>query len=157
MSSPPAPAAPRWPLILLRVTTTTVTLLALLQVVLAGSFLNGTYDALRAHADTATVLATALLVQLLSAVLLRWPGRGPQWPLWGTAGLVGAVVGQIVSGQERAVGLHVVLGVLTVSGVLFALVGVWRLPLPVPEARLPADAEGPGMLPRPGGPVEVAR
>ncbi|MFI6152893.1 hypothetical protein ACIBCA_09390 [Kitasatospora sp. NPDC051170] len=154
MTSPPAP---RLPLILLRLITATVTLLALLQVMLAGSFLNGTYDSLKAHEGTAMTLSTALLVQLVVAVLVRWPGRGPQWPLWSTAGLTAAVVAQILSGYGRALGVHVTLGVLTVSGVLFVLAGAWRLPLPAPAGPRPAEEDGAGRLPRPGGPVEVAR
>ncbi|WP_052707693.1 hypothetical protein [Streptomyces rubellomurinus] len=161
----PAPAAaPRWPLILLRAAATTVALLALLQVESAGSFLNGAFDALAAHEHTATALAVAVLVQLAAAVLVRWPGRGPLRPLGAAAGLAAAVVGQIGAGYGRALGVHVVLGTLLVSGVLFALVDAWRLPLPARAghpAKDGADGEGEGdgggRLPRPGGPLEVAQ
>ncbi|MGA5817597.1 hypothetical protein ACPC54_07020 [Kitasatospora sp. NPDC094028] len=163
LSSPAA--APRRPLILLRAAATAVALLALLQVELAGSFLNGTFEALAAHESTAMLLATAVLVQLVAAVLVRWPGRGPLRPLGAAAGLLAAVVGQIGAGYGQAVGVHVVLGTLLVSGVLFALVDAWRLPLPARTGRPAEDHEGEGegegdgggRLPRPGGPLEVAQ
>ncbi|MFG2905804.1 hypothetical protein ACGF13_12165 [Kitasatospora sp. NPDC048286] len=157
MSSPPAAPAPRWPLILLRISTTLLALLSLLQVVLAGSFLNGTYASLKDHEGTAMVLATVVVVQLAVAVAVRWPGRGPLRPLWTTALLAVAVTGQIVAGYARALGVHVTLGVLLVSGVLFGLAGAWRLPLPARDTRAAGGPDGTGRLPRPGGPVEVSQ
>ncbi|MEV7602549.1 hypothetical protein AB0O91_34770 [Kitasatospora sp. NPDC089797] len=157
MSSPPVTPAPRWPLILLRVTATTLALLAVLQTMLAGSFLNGTYDSLKDHEGTAMTLATVVVAQLVVAALVRRPGRGPLWPLWTTALLTVAVIGQIGAGYARALGVHVTLGVLLVSGVLFGLVGAWRLPLPAREVVPEGEADGSGRLPRPGGPVEVSR
>ncbi|MFD7901302.1 hypothetical protein ACFV4F_04750 [Kitasatospora sp. NPDC059722] len=157
MTSPPAAPAPRWPLILLRVTSTTLGLLAVLQVMLAGSFLNGTYESLKDHEGNAMTLATVAVLQLAVAVLVRWPGRGPLWPLWSTAVLTVAVIGQITAGYGRALGVHVTLGVLLVSGILFALVGAWREPLPARAAVAEPGPDGSGRLPRPGGPVEVAK
>ncbi|MFD0402703.1 hypothetical protein ACFVHI_32025 [Kitasatospora sp. NPDC127121] len=156
MSSPPAAAAPRWPLILLRITATTLAVLALLQVMLAGSFLNGTYESLKDHEGNAMTLATVVLCQLAAAALVRRPGRGPLWPLWTTAVLTVAVVGQIAAGYARSISVHVTLGALLVSGVLFGLVGAWRLPLPARADHLP-EPDGSGRLPRPGGPLEVSK
>ncbi|MBV6697394.1 hypothetical protein [Kitasatospora aureofaciens] len=156
MSSPPTAPAPRWPLILLRSTATTLAVVALLQTLLAASFLNGTYESLKEHADNATILAAVVLLQLAAAVLVRWPGRGPLWPLWTTAVLAVAATGQIGAGYARALGLHVMLGVLLVSGVLFGLVDTWRVPLPV-RADTEAGPDSAGRLPRPGRPVEVAQ
>ncbi|MFJ3216684.1 hypothetical protein ACIPLC_12270 [Kitasatospora sp. NPDC086801] len=156
MSSPPAAAAPRWPLILLRISATTLALLALLQVMLAGSFLNGTYESLKDHEGNAMTLATVVVCQLVVAALVRRPGRGPLWPLWTTTGLTAAVIGQIAAGYARSISAHVTLGVLLVSGVLFGLVGVWRLPLPARADSLP-EPDGSGRLPRPGGPLEVSK
>ncbi|MFI9359508.1 hypothetical protein ACIG5E_00360 [Kitasatospora sp. NPDC053057] len=157
MSSPPAASAPRWPLILLRVTATSLALLAVLQVMLAGSFLNGTYDSLKDHEGNAMTLGTVVVIQLAVAFLVHRPGRGPLWPLWTTAVLTVAVTGQIGAGYARATGVHVTLGVLLVSGILFGLVGAWRLPLPAREAERAEGPDGGGRLPRPGGPVEVKR
>ncbi|MFI9327122.1 hypothetical protein ACIGZJ_06170 [Kitasatospora sp. NPDC052868] len=157
MSSPPAVAtAPRWPLILLRTTATSLALLAVLQAMLAGSFLNGNYESLKAHEGTAMTLATVVLAQLAVAVPVRWVGRGPLWPLWGSALLAVAVTMQIVFGYERLLGLHVTLGVLLVSGILFGLVGAWRQPLPA-KGGAPSAADAGGRLPRPGGHVEVVK
>ncbi|MEV7770937.1 hypothetical protein [Kitasatospora sp. NPDC086791] len=157
MSSPPAASVPRWPLILLRTTATTLALLALLQVMLAGSFLNGTYESLKDHEGNAMTLATVVVLQLAVAVAVRRPGRGPLWPLWTTLLLNVAVVGQIAAGYARALGVHVTLGVLLVSGILFILVGAWRLPLPARAGLPEVSPDGSGRLPRPGGPVEVSK
>ncbi|GAB7188179.1 hypothetical protein ATKI12_8010 [Kitasatospora sp. Ki12] len=157
MSSPPVAPAPRWPLVLLRTTATALALLALLQVMLAGSFLNGTYESLKDHEGNAMTLATVVVLQLAVAVAVRWPGRGPLWPLWTTLLLAVAVTGQIAAGYARSLGLHVTLGVLLVSGILFVLAGAWRLPLPVRAALPGAAPDGSGRLPRPGGPVEVSK
>ncbi|MFI6843697.1 hypothetical protein OG535_30245 [Kitasatospora sp. NBC_00085] len=162
MSSPPVAPAPRWPLILLRASATASALLALLQTVLAGGFLNGHYEALSMHAAGATALAAVVVCQLVSGALIVWPGRGPRRPLGVAALLTAAVMLQTGLGYNRAVGLHVVVGVLLVSGALFALTGAWRQPLPARPAA-PAGADGPGdpdgagLLPRPGGHVEAAQ
>ncbi|WP_243437198.1 hypothetical protein [Streptomyces sp. FH025] len=157
MSSPPAASAPRWPLILLRISTAALALLALLQTMLAGSFLDGTYDSLKGHEGAAMALATVVVLQLAVAALVLRPGRGPRWPLWTTALLALAVVGQIGAGYARAVSAHVTLGVLLVSGILFGLVGAWRLPLPARAVLRDSGQDDGGRLPRPGGPLEVNR
>lgn len=55
------------------------------------------------------------------------------WPLGATLLLLAASGAQMGTGYERAVGVHVTLGVLLVSGLLFGLVGAWR-PAPAPLA-----------------------
>lgn len=160
MSSPPVAPAPRRPLILLRASATALAVLALLQTLLAGSYLNGHYDSLALHGTTATAMAAAALCQLAAGVLVRLAApdrRGPSRPLGLSALLTAAVILQIAVGYQRALGLHVVLGVLLVSGILFALVGAWRLPLPARADTPAVDPDGSGLLPRPGGPVEVAQ
>ncbi|MGV9268627.1 hypothetical protein ACWDRR_28615 [Kitasatospora sp. NPDC003701] len=160
MSSPPVAPAPRRPLILLRASATALAALALLQTLLAGSYLNGHYESLALHESTATAMATAAFCQLVAGALVRLAGRdrrGPLGPLGLAALLAAGVTLQIAAGYHRAVGLHVVLGVLLVSGVLFGLVGAWRLPLPPRAGTAAAAPDGAGRLPRPGGPVEVAQ
>ncbi|WP_327682313.1 hypothetical protein [Kitasatospora sp. NBC_00458] len=191
MSSPPAAhrpslplrPPPRLPLVLLRATATALAALALVQTVLAAGFLNGHYDALAAHGLTAMALDTVVLVQLVVAALVTLAGRtgrassaagasggtgrsggarGPLWPLGTTALLAVAAGAQTAFGYDRAVGLHVTLGVLLVSALLFGLVGAWRLPLPArggAPADPPADPHGDaaGRLPRPSGSMEVAQ
>ncbi len=169
-SSAPSPAGPpavRLPRLLLRATATGAGVLGLAQAALAGSFLNGHYEALLAHETTATALGGLLLLQLPVAALVRRGGgaagvRGPWWPLGAAVLLLAAFGAQSGTGYERAVGVHVTLGVLLVSGLLFGLVGAWRLPLappsPVPDAAPAApaatedgDGDGSGRLPRPAG------
>ncbi|MFE7564005.1 hypothetical protein [Kitasatospora sp. NPDC057500] len=168
---PPAPPAVRLPRLLLRGTATASAALVLAGTVLAAGFLNGHYEALRAHEAAATALGGVLIVQLPVAALVRratGPAgeRGPWWPLAAAALLLLADGAQTGTGYERAVGVHVTLGVLLVSAHLFCLVGAWRLPLTAPVA-VPAPVaveEGSGRLPRPSGtgagagsgPVEVA-
>ncbi|MER5354520.1 hypothetical protein ABT093_29840 [Kitasatospora sp. NPDC002551] len=166
---PPAPPAVRLPRLLLRGAATASAALVLAATVLAAGFLNGHYEALRAHAVVAMALGGVLLVQLPAAVLVRRGGgpageRGPWWPLAAALLLLAADGAQTGTGYERSVGVHVTLGVLLVSAHLFCLVGAWRLALTVPvPAPSPAAAEdGTGRLPRPSGtgtgtgPVEVA-
>ncbi|MED7952523.1 hypothetical protein [Streptomyces sp. BE303] len=180
MSSPPAARTPRpprpslrlrprlpprLPLLVLRATATALAVLAVVQTMLAASFLNGHYDSLKAHELAAMALDTLVLVQLVAAALVglvarRGPGgtRGPFRPL-GTAALLAVAAGaQTAFGYDRAVGLHVTLGVLLVSALLFALVGAWRLPLPA-SGGAPAAPQGAaaGRLPRPSGSMEVAQ
>ncbi|MEV0188030.1 hypothetical protein AB0I39_05775 [Kitasatospora purpeofusca] len=139
---PPGTGLPR---LLLRATATASAVLGLAQTVLAGSFLNGHYEALRAHELGAMALGGLLLVQLPVAALVRrgggaggGGGRGPWWPLGGTALLLAALGAQMGTGYERAVGVHVTLGVLLVSGLLFGLVGAWR---PAPALSPSSDSE----------------
>ncbi|MFB8241857.1 hypothetical protein ACFC58_35525 [Kitasatospora purpeofusca] len=147
-ASPSAPAVPpggRLPRLLLRATATASAVLGLAQTVLAGSFLNGHYEALRAHELGAMALGGLLLAQLPVAALVRRGGgaggaRGPWWPLGATALLLAALGAQMGTGYERAVGVHVTLGVLLVSGLLFGLVGAWR-PAPVRLSTSMPEAE----------------
>ncbi|WP_157855148.1 hypothetical protein [Kitasatospora purpeofusca] len=152
--SAPAPAVPpgiRLPRLLLRATATASAVLGLAQTVLAGSFLNGHYEALRAHELAAMALGGLLLAQLPVAALVRRGGgaggaRGPWWPLCASALLLAALGAQMGTGYERAVGVHVTLGVLLVSGLLFGLVGAWRpapalAPVPAPALSPSSDTE----------------
>ncbi|MET8700854.1 hypothetical protein ABZW10_18575 [Kitasatospora sp. NPDC004723] len=159
----PAPPAVRLPRLLLRGATTASAVLVLAETVLAAGFLNGHYEALRVHALAAMALGGVLLLQLAAAVPVRrvtGPAgeRGPWWPLVVTALLLLAAGVQTGTGYERAVGVHVTLGVLLVSAHLFCLVGAWRLPLTLPApastsapTSSPAVEDGTGRLPRPSG------
>ncbi|WP_380280768.1 hypothetical protein [Kitasatospora purpeofusca] len=166
---PPAPPAVRLPRLLLRGAATASAALVLAGTVLAAGFLNGHYEALRAHEVAAMALGGVLVVQLLAAALVvRSAGpageRGPRWPLVAAVLLLIANGAQTGTGYERAVGAHVTLGVLLVSAQLFALVGAWRLPLTSASAVPRPAQDGTGRLPRPSGtgagsgtgPVEVA-
>nr|BFE85348.1 hypothetical protein GCM10020093_079490 [Planobispora longispora] len=92
------------------------------QAVLAGLFVTGDVDMLLWHRDNGGFTAAMLLCQLVAAVLLRRPGRGPAWPAGATAALAVAETLQVVLGQERVLAAHFPLGV-TIFGVSAALTG----------------------------------
>ena len=101
-----------------------VSLLA--QVIFAGLFLDG-HDAWRDwHAANGMVLLPLLaLVQVVLAVLVWRPGRGPGWPAIASVGLLVAVVLQNVVGQAGLLAVHVPLGVAIV-GLVGTLLGRTR-------------------------------
>ena len=113
----------RWPRWLFRATTTVSAILLFDQAVFAGQFLAGTYDSLHVHRENATFAGISVLVSTVAAVLVRWPGRGPWWPILACIGIFALIALQIMLGFARIVTLHVPLGVATI-GVAAAL-AVW--------------------------------
>jgi protein-S-isoprenylcysteine O-methyltransferase Ste14 len=96
------------------------------QAVFAGQFLGGSYPSLATHRENATYAGVAVLVASLAAIVIRWPGRGPWWPIAATSGLFGLIVLQIVLGFLRLLEIHIPLGVsITVLAVLL-LCWAWR-------------------------------
>jgi cytochrome bd-type quinol oxidase subunit 2 len=91
----------------------------LAQAILAGLFLDGD-DAWRDwHAINGMVLPPLLaLVQVVLAVLVWRPGRGPGWPAVASVGLLLAILLQIAMGEAGLAPVHVPLGVAS-----FGLVG----------------------------------
>lgn len=61
--------------------------------------------------DTAALTDMLLFVTLPAAALLRWPGRGPWWPLLAVVGLIALSYTQTYLGTERVLTVHVPLGV----------------------------------------------
>ncbi len=112
-----------WPF---RVTTIAAAVLLFDQAVFAGQFLAGTFPALHTHRENATFAGIAVLLAAVAAIPIRWPGRGPWWPIAACLGLLGAIAVQIVLGFSRALALHIPLGVsIIVAGVALA-VWAWR-------------------------------
>ena len=101
-----------------------VSLLA--QVIFAGLFLDG-HDAWRDwHAANGMVLLPLLaLVQVVLAVVVWRPGRGPGWPAIASVGLLVAILLQIAMGQAGLLAVHVPLGVAIV-GLVGTLLGRTR-------------------------------
>ncbi|WP_377272665.1 hypothetical protein [Peterkaempfera sp. SMS 1(5)a] len=124
-------------LLLLRTSVTTLALLGLAEAMFAGSFLNGHYAMLQAHRITGMVTGAVAILQAVVVIPAGAGGRGPRRPIAGTAVLAVAVPAQIGLGLGRALGLHVMLGVLVVSSIMLLAVQVWRTPLP---ARSPSSA-----------------
>jgi heme A synthase len=96
------------------------------QGVFAGQFLSGTYDALLTHRENATFAGISVLGSAIAAVLLRWPGRGPWWPMVACLGLFGLIALQIVIGFARILALHVPLGVMIIILATGLAVWAWR-------------------------------
>jgi hypothetical protein len=120
---------PRWPFLLFRGTTAGLGSLSVVQAGLAGGFLSGHYDVLRAHLVTAMVMEGVSIVQAVAVVFVRRSG-GPRWVLW-----VGLLVPVLVAAQGglglgRVLTLHVPLGVLLAVGLLRLAAWAWRTPLP---------------------------
>lgn len=121
------PNAPRpVPLALMRLTVTTHALAIFAQPVLAGLFLNGDFDMVEVHGVNAVLVQLLGLVQIPAAILLRWPGRGPQWPIWASVLLFLAEGTQVTLGYTRTLSVHVPLGVAVVAIASLMLRWVWR-------------------------------
>ncbi|GAA4978886.1 hypothetical protein GCM10023205_54010 [Yinghuangia aomiensis] len=116
----------RWCRLTLRAAVTVHAALALWQTVLAGRFLSGNYDALDLHAANAMAIAGTGLVQLVTAILLWRPGRGPWWPMTASLALVAAEVGEMRLGYARALAIHIPLGTTIVAAVLMLMVWSWK-------------------------------
>ena len=116
----------RWPVWTFRVLTTVSAILLFDQAIFAGQFLAGDYDAVRIHGDNASLAGIAVFLTTVSAGLLRWPGRGPWWPLAAYGLLCLLVVAQIVMGYRRVIGVHVPLGVAMIALAVGLCVWAWR-------------------------------
>lgn len=90
----------------------------LAQVGFAGSYLQGTYDAIAWHGITAGILSTGPMLMGAFATLHVLVARGPLWPVLASLGLLAAVFAQIAIAYSRALVVHVPLGVLLVTAVL---------------------------------------
>ena len=99
--------------------------LACTQALLAGSYFAGDVDSIAVHGIIGSLLPLGALVQLAAAVLLFRPGRGPWWPAPASLALFLAVGFQTGAGHDRALAVHVPLGV----GIVGALVALacWSL------------------------------
>ncbi|WP_245764757.1 hypothetical protein [Nonomuraea jiangxiensis] len=109
-----------WPL---RVLSTLHLAGVLGQAALAGLFVTGDVDLLAWHRNNGAVTHMLLYLQLLAAILLWRPGRGPLWPALAGLGLVVAETTQITLGQARILQLHFPLG-MAIFG-LSALFTAW--------------------------------
>ena len=101
--------------------------LVLTQAALAGQFLAGHGAWLRVHETNAGIIQLVGLVQLVVAVLLWRPGRGPGWPALASLALLVAEELQIGFGYARVLALHVPLGVAIFGLTVALLVGTGRL------------------------------
>jgi hypothetical protein len=124
-----------WPY---RLVVTVATVLLVDQPIYAGQFLSGTFSALHTHRENATAAGIAVLVAAIAAVPIRWPGRGPLWPMLASLGLFVLIGGQIAIGFLRLLTVHIPLGVTIIVLAVLLTVWAWR---PHPPAAEPAEAE----------------
>jgi hypothetical protein len=130
-------AGPGWPAWLFRIVVTAEAVLAFNQAVFAGRFINGDYGAVASHSTGAAITELVLMVEVVAAVLLWRPGRGPAWPILASLGLFLLVGVQIALGFSRALAVHVPLGVTVIALDILMLVWAWRYR----PARRPVSAE----------------
>ena len=121
-----APLKAGWTLWPLRISATVAAVLLFDQAVFAGQFLSGTFTALHTHRENATYAGLAVLATGVCAVLLRWPGRGPLWPVIACLGQFALIGLQIALGFARVLALHIPLGVVIILGWIHLTVWVWR-------------------------------
>jgi hypothetical protein len=116
----------RWPRWVFRITSTVAAVMLFDQAVFAGQFLDGNYDSLHVHRENATYAGISVLISAAAAVLGRWPGREPWWPILACVGLFGLIALQIILGFARAISLHVPLGVAIILFAAALAVWAWR-------------------------------
>jgi len=137
-----ARGVPAWPAWLFRIVVTAEAVLAFNQAVFAGRFINGDYGAVATHSTGAGVMEFVLVVEVIAAVLLWRPGRGPGWPILAALGLFLLVGVQIALGFTRALAVHVPLGVTIIVLDILMLVWAWRYRPAIRVAGVPAAAGG---------------
>jgi hypothetical protein len=122
-SKRPVGAPARWAF---RLVITLHAAAAFTQAILAGRFLSGDYDMLRAHFINSQVVGGLAIAQVVGAVLYWRPSGGSGRPALASAMLLALEPIQIAAGIKRVIGIHVPLAVLIiVCSVLFA-VWAWR-------------------------------
>jgi hypothetical protein len=121
----PAGRVPGWAAWLLRVLVLLTAVLVLLQPVSAGLFVTGDVGMLGMHSAGHIFIALVLMLQIVAAILVWRPGRGPSWPIWATVGLFFLVETQAGFGFARMLALHIPLGVLTFGLAVAMLIAAW--------------------------------
>jgi hypothetical protein len=115
--------------------------LILTQAAFAGQFLGGDGGWVRVHEANAGIIHLTAFVQLVLAILVWRPGRGPGWPALASLALLLAEELQMGFGYARILALHVPLGVAIFGLTVAILVGTRRLtrvePVPRPRPRVP--------------------
>lgn len=111
----------------LRILCASQAVLILAQATLAGHHLTGNGSMLAVHEAIATNVMTWLaLLQVLAAVLLFRPGRGPAWPILATVALFGTLTLQLGWGFDGRLALHVPVGLGLLAGQLLLSMSVGR-------------------------------
>jgi hypothetical protein len=124
----------RWPRIVLRALISVHAWVVGAQGITAGLFLDGNYDMLEVHSNTATGILFLAPLMVIAAFVVWRTGTGPGWPSLGAAGLFGGEFLQVELGHREIVAVHVPLGIALISLNVLLLVWAWRTPV-LPGAR----------------------
>lgn len=131
----PAGRVPGWVAWSFRVLTLLTAGLVLLQPVWAGLFVTGDVRMLGMHSAGHVFISLTLILQIVAAVLVWRPGRGPSWPIWTTVGMFLLVGLQAGFGYARIIALHIPVGVLIFGLALVMLTSAWSPRLRTREAK----------------------
>lgn len=115
-----------WPRWVLRIASLVAVIMLFDQAIFAGQFLSGVYPMLQLHRDNATYAGVAVLITTAAAVLARWPGRGPWWPILAWLGLFGLIALQIALGFTGELAIHIPLGTAIILIAAALTVWAWR-------------------------------
>jgi hypothetical protein len=138
----PAAHSIRWTLVPFRIVITAAAVLLFDQAIFAGQFLAGTFGSLQTHRENATVAGLTVLAAAVAAVPVRWPGKGPIWPVFACLGLFGLIALQIALGFARVLAVHIPLGVAIILLAILLVVRAWRLNLPPVDPRASQGSHG---------------
>ena len=119
-------AAPRWPVLLLRVIAVLTMLSVFAQSLLAGRFLSGDFDALAMHKINGIFAGLLAVVQIVAAVLAVRVARLPADVIAPSVIAFVAIAGEIALGFSRVLALHIPLGALLLVGVFRVNQLAWR-------------------------------
>jgi energy-coupling factor transporter transmembrane protein EcfT len=106
---------------------TVAAVLVFLQSVFAGGLIAESVASEEAHRLNGMTLGLVFVIVLVTSVFVRWPGRGPVWPLASSAVFIVLVMVQAVLGFAEVVQFHVPLGVLITIGAVTNAVSAWKL------------------------------
>ncbi len=116
----------RWAVRAFRIPITLAAVLLFNQSLNAGDFMSGRYEVLEFHELGATAAWVVVGLAVVGAGWARFRGRYTWWPIGVTALLFVAVRVQIWAGEERALSVHVPLGVSIIVVVSGFTVWAWR-------------------------------
>ncbi|WP_020580304.1 hypothetical protein [Actinopolymorpha alba] len=89
----------------------------LLQAISAGQILSGNTAMRALHSAGMLLVLLLAILQLVAAILVWRPGRGPGRMVGSSIGLIVAIIVQAALGAAHVRGLHIPLGVLIFGGV----------------------------------------
>ena len=118
--------ADRWAIRAFRIPITLAAVMLFNQALNAGEFMSGRYEALEFHELGATAAWVVVGLAVVGAAWARFRGCYTWWPVVVTALLFVAIRLQTWAGEERALSVHVPLGVSIIVVVIGLAVWAWR-------------------------------